>query len=116
MSELDNKICVALDFDDTYTADPATWQSIVATMLDSGWDVRFVTFRGVEGMHFNVDIETAASVMGIPVIYTGGKQKSKVCHEEGFFPTFWIDDMPHLIPTPVQLSGILYGCLNMGDV
>ncbi len=113
-----NKIQVALDFDDTYTRDPATWQNIVSTMKDAGWEVRFVTFRDdhEDGRYNNTDIKTAASVMDIPIIFTAGKQKQPACQAIGFNPSFWIDDLPYLIPSCVNLAGMVYGCIKNNDI
>ncbi|MFY0656356.1 MAG: hypothetical protein JXR12_06370 [Neptunomonas phycophila] len=107
---------VALDFDDTYTKDPATWQKLVSTMKEAGWDVRIVTFRDDVGGYNNHDIKAAASVMDLPIIFTAGKQKSVFCRKVGFVPSFWIDDLPYLIPNAEQMAGMVYGCIRNNDV
>ena len=107
---------VALDFDETYTADPATWQKLVETMKTSGWDVRIVTFRDDNGGYNNHDIKAAAGAMELDIIFTAGKQKKPHCASVGFVPNFWIDDLPHLIPNAVELAGMTYGCLRNNDI
>jgi hypothetical protein len=108
-------VSVALDFDDTYTKDPATWQKLVAVMKESNWDVRIVTFRDDVGGYNNHDIKAAASVMDLPVIFTAGRQKSVACHNIGFKPDFWIDDMPYLIPRAEDMAGMVFSCIKMKD-
>ena len=109
-------VSVALDFDDTYTKDPKTWQKLVAVMKGAGWDVRIVTFRDDVGGYNNHDIKAAASIMNLPIIFTAGKQKSVACHKVGFNPSFWIDDLPYLIPNAEQMAGMVYGCIRNKDV
>lgn len=106
---------VALDFDDTYTKDPSTWQALVSKMKESGWEVRFVTFRDDFGGYNNHDIVAAAGAMELEIIYTAGKQKKPFCAMVGFEPDFWIDDMPHIIPSAVELAGMTYGCVKNND-
>lgn len=86
---------IALDYDDTYTRDPALWDSFLNAALNRGHDVRFVTFRNAEGN--NADIDYSSNTQMIPVLYTGGQRKRKYCYEQGFMVHVWIDDMPEII-------------------
>jgi len=87
-------LIIALDFDDTYTADPDLWSAFVKKAQGNGHYVMVVTYRmasyGVS------DIE--AALPGIEIVTTEGAQKRQYLRENGFpEPSIWIDDMPELI-------------------
>lgn len=103
-----NNTRIALDFDETYTVNPAMWDSIVALMLASNCDVRFVTYR-YENAPGNGDINEAAERLGIKIIFCNYFQKAQVCAIHGWSPDIWIDDMPILIPMKQQLQGMIQG-------
>ena len=99
---------IALDFDETYTVNPGMWDSIVALMLASNCDVRFVTYR-YENAPGNSDITEAAGRLGIKIIFCNYFQKAQVTAIHGWIPDIWIDDMPILIPMKQQLQGMIQG-------
>ena len=103
-----DKTKIALDFDETYTINPEMWDSIVALMLTSNCDVRFVTYR-YENAPGNADINEAAGRIGIKIIFCNYFQKAQVCAIHGWSPDIWIDDMPILIPMKQQLQGMVQG-------
>lgn len=86
------KLAIALDFDGTYTADPELWQGFVLAAKQDGHEVTLVTVRyPTVGDGYP---DSAAERMGIPVVYTAGRQK-----RAAFDADIWIDDMPESIPT-----------------
>lgn len=99
---------IALDYDQTFTADRDLWIPFVALAQMRGHEVAFVTFR--PPAFGNDDIEADAKRLGIPVVYSAGRQKSH-CHDADV----WIDDMPELIPSADMMRGMLAGCDAMGD-
>lgn len=85
---------IALDFDETFTRDPALWTEFVRHAKERGHDVRFVTMRyPTEGE----DIEAYADRSCIPIIYTSRAQKRAFCAAQDFRPHVWIDDSPEFI-------------------
>ena len=84
---------IALDYDDTFTADRAMWSSFVGLAIAAGHLVTFVTYRALDRNEGNDDIRRDASALGIPVVYSEGRQKQDV-----FTADVWIDDSPELIP------------------
>jgi len=95
---------VALDYDDTYTLDRASWRKAVAALqTNPSTSVTFVTARPRRGA--NEDIIADANAMGIDIVFCGGKQKSSC-----FNADVWIDDMPLAIPSEDALRGMLIGC------
>lgn len=77
---------IALDYDETYTADPALWEGFISMALARGHEVVCVTMRHE---HEPTD------AMRIPVIYTSRKAKVPFMTERGDFVDIWIDDRPH---------------------
>lgn len=104
---------IALDYDDTFTADKELWTWFVDRAKKSGHEVSFVTFRHEDkpARGNNDDILEDASDLGIPIVFTNGQQK-----KHHFRPDVWIDDMPILIPTYEELVGMAKGCENSKDV
>lgn len=87
---------IALDFDETVTADPETFYKVFKVFEEAGHDVRIVTARQDDGRH--VDIEAWIGLEDIPIIYCEGQQKRAVCASIGWMPDVWIDDFPENIP------------------
>lgn len=82
---------IALDYDDTYTADPDLWRGFVEAAQSRGHLVVMVTARF--GTHDQV-----TGPADVEVIYTGGKTKRASVQEQGVpMPDIWIDDMPEII-------------------
>lgn len=80
---------IALDYDDTYTADPWLWDIFVGNAIRRGHDVRFCTFR----MDWDTEgIKDDAARLKIPIIFTNKQQKRKC-----FDADIWIDDSPQYI-------------------
>jgi hypothetical protein len=85
---------IALDYDDTFTLDRASWRKAVkALQMNPCTSVTFVTARMKNGG--NEDIHHDANAMGIDIIFCNGKPK-----QECFNADVWIDDTPLAIPTP----------------
>ena len=88
---------IAIDYDDTFTADRLMWSEIITVMLKHRHKVTFVTARVQmrEGWDSaNSDIEHDASALNIPIKYTNNRQKSEV-----FTADIWCDDSPEMIPS-----------------
>jgi hydroxymethylpyrimidine pyrophosphatase-like HAD family hydrolase len=71
---------IALDYDKTYTADPALWDDFIQSAKDRGHTVKIVTMRRPDEV-----IEYAP----VDVIYTSRKAKAVVVNAD-----IWIDDSP----------------------
>jgi hypothetical protein len=105
---------IALDYDETFTADKGMWTEVVRVMRKMGHDVTFVTFReGPTSRHsdsYNDDILGDAQELGIPVVFSNHRQKSHV-----FKADIWIDDMPILIPSYDDIAAMEKGCRVNSD-
>lgn len=108
MDDFGHKVLkIALDYDDTFTADRGMWQEIVKVMQKMGHEVTFVTFRSEDmpSRGNNDDILEDAKELGLPVVFSNHKQKAHV-----FKADIWIDDMPVLIPSYKDMVGMTVGC------
>ena len=92
---------IALDYDETFTADRDLWTEFILNAKDRNHEVRFVTYRSQIDVLTNpseaannADIEADAKFIGIDIHYTSGKNKHQYCNEIGFKVHIWIDDMP----------------------
>jgi hypothetical protein len=74
---------IALDYDKTYTADPALWNSFAELAQNCGHTVKIVTMRTPAETIVNVPVE---------VVYTSRKAKAAVVSAD-----IWIDDSPQWV-------------------
>lgn len=102
---------IALDYDDTFTADKELWTAFVRNAQAHGHAISFVTFRFEGRQAGNDDILGDARALGIDVVFTGGRQKAHC-----FNADIWIDDKPVMIPSATAMQQMLIGCERMGDV
>lgn len=85
---------IAIDYDNTYTADPETFNKVIATFKEAGHDVICVTGRddGVLGVPVRNSIGKLVSI-----IFAGSKWKREAAKKCGSLVDVWIDDMPSMI-------------------
>lgn len=105
----EKKLTIALDFDETYTADPLLFEIFINSAKKNGHEVTFVTYRPPYGD--NSDIESAANHLDINIVFTSGKQKQHV-----FKADIWIDDSPETIVSAEKLGHMYDGCLMNNDM
>jgi len=92
------KLNIALDFDDTYTADPELWQRFIEDAEKRGHQVWMVTAR--RDTADNRDI--IAKALGrhedyVGLIFCNLKSKLDHCDSIGLKINIWIDDSPSAI-------------------
>lgn len=78
---------IAIDWDKTWTADPALFAEIASAMQARGHDVFIVTMR----------YENEAIDAPIPVYYTCRHGKRAFMEGLGISVDVWVDDKPHFI-------------------
>jgi len=102
---------IAVDYDETFTADPVLFKMFIEEALARGHSVSFVTYRtDVVYAGLNEDIRSDAKALGIDIVFTRGKQK-RHCHQADV----WIDDSPETIVSFTDMQGMLIGCEKNGD-
>ncbi len=92
----------AIDFDDTFSADPKLWREFVkiATGRRYGHICILVTNRP-EDMGNDVRAEVGNLM---PIVFAGVWSKRSAAWRAGYFVNIWIDDSPEY----VDLDGIQY--------
>jgi hypothetical protein len=88
-------VILALDYDDTFTADPILWEHFINKVKERGHSVTFVTSRGYHHSNdYNADIKQDAKRLNIDIVFCFGESKAAK-----FKADVWIDDTPLAIPT-----------------
>lgn len=85
---------IALDYDDTFTADPDLWRQFVSSAQARGHTVVCVTARRTPP-----DFSREPRLpLGVAIVCTGGQPyKKHAAAKAGYAVDIWIDDMPELI-------------------
>lgn len=99
---------LAIDYDDTWTADPELWAGFCRMALARGHEVWCVTARP-PAMMTEVTV-TAGAVLGADRCLTAGAEPKARAFERqtGKRVDIWIDDMPEMIqPLARSASGLL---------
>lgn len=80
---------IALDFDETYTADPLLFTAFVAMAQKAGHSVVVATMR-----HEEEGSDVRSELGWLPIYFTGRKAKRPFLAAAGVHPDIWIDDNP----------------------
>ncbi len=81
---------IALDYDRTYTADPALWDAFIDSAKQRGNEVHIVTMR-----HESEPLQHVPRVN--QVHYTDRQAKRDFMQSRGLTVQIWIDDMPDFV-------------------
>jgi isopenicillin N synthase-like dioxygenase len=85
---------IGIDFDDTYTRDPATWDKVLDIFRKAGHKIYLVTWRN-EGMMPEVYEKLDGKVHGF--FATDLQAKKEYTEKNGVLIDVWIDDYPWAI-------------------
>lgn len=85
---------LSLDYDGTYTRDPALWDAVIKAFRMRGHKVFVITMRyESQGAYVKEDLQGKVD----KIYFTGHKAKQKFILEKGINIDVWIDDMPFFI-------------------
>lgn len=82
---------IALDYDDTFTRDPAFWGGVIRWARSRGHRIFICTCRAAK------DNDDMALPCNMEIYFTGGSPKRKFMADLGIRVDVWIDDMPEMI-------------------
>lgn len=99
-TQYDKQSTIALDYDETFTANRELWAGFIALAKNMNCKVTFVTFR-MQNAH-NMDIIYDSQKLGITTVFSNGEPKSSV-----FVADIWIDDSPVTIPSHEAMTELL---------
>lgn len=86
---------IAIDYDNTYTGDPETFNKVIKLFQEAGHIVICVTARSNDGV---MDLPVRNSIGKlVPVIFAGPNWKREAALKHGYKVSVWIDDMPSMI-------------------
>lgn len=94
---------IALDYDNTYTADKELWDKFTDMVQLMNHKVFIVTMRSRES-DWNDELGVLDKKLSLPVIFCDGRPKRRVCEELGIHVDIWIDDYPEGIHLGTQYS------------
>lgn len=86
---------IAIDYDETYSADPVLWDAFIKNAIERKHKVICVTMR-YDNQFEAPDVLTSIGKI-CKVIFTGRLAKEKFLKKIGLNPDVWIDDRPYYI-------------------
>ena len=99
-------LTIAIDYDDTFTADASMWRRVIAEMHKAGHRVVCVSARRNEIGHRQE--LTQALPDGVAVMLSYDTPKRMFAKDEGIDVDIWIDDMPESIPTKRDMQAVCW--------
>lgn len=88
-------LTIAVDYDGTYSADPDTFNKMIALFLAAGHTVICVTGRSDDGV---MDVPVRASIGKlVPCVFAGKEWKADAAKAAGYNVNIWMDDIPNMI-------------------
>lgn len=97
-------LTIAIDYDDTFTADPIMWRRVIAEIHAAGHRVICVSARRNEIGH-RQELEQSLPD-GVAVLLSYDCPKRLYTQHEGIEVDIWIDDMPESIPTKRDMQAV----------
>lgn len=92
---------IAIDFDNTFFADPEGWTQVIKLMENRGHKFVCVTGRSKE-----FGKQVIENINGlIPIVFAGTEWKRQAAEKSGWKVDIWIDDTPE----SVAKQNILFG-------
>jgi hypothetical protein len=88
-----SQLTIAIDFDDTWSADPEGWRCVFDLLTTRGHVVIMATGRH----QWSDDMGRAALPPDMPIVYCGSELKERATRAAGYSVDIWIDDMPGMI-------------------
>lgn len=109
MSRASKSLVLAVDFDDTWTADPYVWLAFYKLLFWRGHRMVVATGRKVpqteqEWIAWQT-VCTRNALPRVPIIFCNGQLKEKALRDAGWTVDIWIDDTP----------GMIQECRILGD-
>lgn len=89
---------IAIDFDDTFTADPVLWSDFIRRAETLGHDVVCVTARRNTQENLNhLNSVFHENMIDIKIYFCNLKSKYEEMKDKNLTIDIWIDDSPHAI-------------------
>ncbi len=97
VKEEERKMKISIDYDDTYTRDPAFWDNFARAALAKGHKVYCVSARGTQ--HMDEPKRSIGQIIGPDNCFGTGLRPKRhfMWHVHGIYIDVWIDDQPEMI-------------------
>lgn len=91
-----NRLIFAIDFDDTFTADPDLWADFIRNAVSRGHIVYCVTARRDSEENLDELQEAFRTCeLFVPIVFCNMGSKLWTMEQRGVHVDIWIDDAPH---------------------
>jgi hypothetical protein len=105
----DKNLSVALDYHNTYSADPKFWDTFIYMCWMRKWDVYCITHHVGEKQNEKLMDSIGKILPKDCIIFTMGKAKQDYVDSIGLKIDIWIDNNPiHIVQDPDSESGITF--------
>lgn len=81
---------IALDFDNTFTADTKCWREVIKVLQKHGHEVIIATSR----FKTYSNSQEISESTGLPILFCNHNGKAETAKQHGCVPDIWIDDDP----------------------
>jgi hypothetical protein len=94
----DEKLVIAIDFDDTFTAAPVLWASFIKAAVLDGHRIYCVTARRDTDENREIlESKFNEHSVDIPIVFSNLGSKLWTMAQRGIKVNIWIDDAPHAL-------------------
>ena len=93
---------VAIDYDNTYSADPETFDKLIKVLQDAEHIVICVTGRSDDGIMGEPVKQSIGRL--VPIVFAGDEWKAYAAKRRGYDVNVWFDDMPQMIAPQIMLK------------
>lgn len=95
---MNNKLIIAIDYDDTFTTDPLMWRTCIEIMQLAGHRVVCVSARRDTFEHRQILVNALPENVAVYLSYDAPKRM--YCLSKGIEPDIWIEDRPYAVDNP----------------
>jgi hypothetical protein len=92
---------IAIDYDNTYAADPHTFNEVIEVFKAAGHTV--ICVIGRPAIMGKPVLDSIGQL--VPVVFAGADWKREAAQARGYKVNVWIDDMPGTIDKPPSIMG-----------
>ena len=97
----EKNLCIALDYHNTYSADPKFWDTFIYMCWMRKWEVYCITHHTGQKQNDKL-LDSIGKILDKDhIIFTMGEAKQDYCNEHGIHIDIWIDNNPiHIVQDP----------------
>lgn len=93
---------IAIDYDNTYTGDPITFNGIIDLFKAAGHTVVCVTGRDANSVMAEPVVNSIGKL--VPIVFAGKEWKRDAAIKRGYNVNIWIDDIPEMVAKQILIG------------